>query len=218
MNTKKKFENFIFRTQMISKKTKVFFSKHWEGFLVNIFSGIVVAALTSVFLIYLFRVPNFEIGFDSFQRDDIGLLEGESVVTIMVSNQKYFLSFEKETVTYSFWIPQDLLVDGTRYFIHTPQGTRSAAIDSLTGENTKIVDSSGREYAHARSLITLPLYPRSTERVLSIIGKFDKTKPFKVCALFNTPYGRDPQVKDTKMGKIYTDVNNLKCREFLMPS
>lgn len=188
-----------------------FLHQNWRSYVIDISSGLIVAGITTLILVHVFRTPNFELNLSSHIQTD-----GSEVLAVNVYNNKHYLAFEERAVGFHIFIP-DQVMQGKEIYVHTPlQGPQKAEIASITKNESRASD--GMKYFTGRSQINEYVRPRSAVRILSIIGKFDRTQEFPVCLYFSTPYGTYPRwINVDPDGMILVNPNKLICKTYTFP-
>ena len=186
-----------------------FVINNWQSFITNIVAGLILAILVALFLVMIYRVPNFTLHLDYIPKKKTEKGISLPVLDISIFNKKLWIGFGKEDINFGLYIPIDFIIDKELHLM-TTKGLVKWNVDT---RGKKIFSINKEQYYLYRGVILMPVAARARTHFLRIIGNFDKDTTAKICYYFETlNYRFPPSLKFGKRTET-AESGKLPCAE-----
>lgn len=162
----------------------------------SILSSLFVSILIGLFLIYIFRWPDFTLNLDLIMQKETG----SGVLDFNLKNNKKFMSYNEDEVYFFFYIPVRILSRITetgerlttkQFFLITKNG--SASWEPLFNiRDRSSYNIGGEEYFLVRGTAKLDILSERKTQILRVTGNFNQSEDLKIYYWFSTKHGIYP--------------------------
>lgn len=187
-----------------------FFTNNYQAIIIGVISSLVASGLIAWWLIWIFRVPEFELYLDYIPGKMTEAGYSVPVLDIGIFNKKWKLGFSKEEILFGLVVPVDF-IENKEWFLITTEGRKKWIVDT---RGKQVFSIKGKDYYLYRGSVNLPVYPQSRTHFVRIAGNFDSEEILRVYYYFETPFGNFPnhlkfgeRVKNIENGKLpYSEI------------
>jgi hypothetical protein len=182
-----------------------------QSLLIGIISSLISTGIISFILVYIFRIPSFDLYLDYIGTRKIDKINNTwPTLDISIINKKKLISFEKDSIYFGLYIPK-YFIDNKKLHLVTTEGMKLWIVNTVAKDIFRL---NNIDYLLYRGMVNLPVQPDSRVNFLRISGNTDTTT-IKIYYYFETKYGRFPRFlkfggreKIFKAGKLpYSEIN-----------
>ncbi|MEZ4104423.1 MAG: hypothetical protein R3B60_04010 [Candidatus Paceibacterota bacterium] len=179
-----KFKAISFAKKILSN-LKSIYNNDWpfKSFLINLTASLLSAGIVAFVLIYIFKVPSFELSATYIKVDN-----DANYLNFEIINNKKYISYNREEISFVLLFPDNLINNKKIYLVDSNIGKHEFILD----ENLQKTYINSRLYSVVKAVIKMPVFPDSKTSFLVIEGDFNSLEKEKIYYTFDTPYGFFP--------------------------
>ena len=154
----------------------------------SILSGLAVALIISIYLNYLFRIPNFDLDVYAKTR------EGQGSVFLDIKNSKHLMSYGSDEVYVKIYVPEFLFDQKFDFQLSTKSGWEDwNPLHNYKDKDRMNIKGQGEKYILINAINKNDIFPEDKVTLLRVNGGFsNKQGKHTIYYQFRTRYGKSP--------------------------